>query len=51
MPDKKKELSEDDLDDLLDQTFAKQDQIFHKCEMMDDPKKKRKEWEEKYGKK
>lgn len=51
MPNKKKELSEDDLDDLLDQTFAKQDQIHHKCEMRDDPKKKQKEWEEKFGKK
>jgi hypothetical protein len=51
MANKKKELSEEDVDDLLDQAFAKQDQIHHKCEMRDDPKKKQKEWEEKYGKK
>jgi len=51
MAKEKKDLSEEDLDDLLDQTFAKQDEIFHKCEMRDDPKKKQKEWEEKYRKK
>lgn len=51
MSNKKKDLSEEDLDDLLDQTITKQDQIFHKCQMRDDPEKKQKEWEEKYGKK
>ncbi len=47
---KEKEKSEDDLDDLLDQEFLKQDEIHHKCEMRDDPIKKQKEWEKKYQK-
>ena len=51
MAKKKEELSEDDLDDMLEQAFQKQDEIFHKCEMRDDPAKKQAEWEKKYGKK
>ena len=46
----KQEISEDELDDLLDQAFENQDQIHHKCQMRDDPEKKKEEWEKKYGK-
>jgi len=50
MKEKKKEnLSEDDLDALLDQTFEKQDLIHHKCQIRDDPAKKQAEWKKKYG--
>jgi len=50
MVEKKKDLSEEDLDELLDQAFAQQDQIQHKCKIRDDPAIKQEEWEEKYGK-
>ncbi len=50
MAKKKKDLSEEDLDKLLDQTFAKQDEIHHKCQIREDPAKKQAEWEKKYGK-
>lgn len=50
MAEEKKETTEDDLDDLLDQAFEKQDLIHHKCQMRDDPAKKQKEWEKKFGK-
>ncbi|TXT64296.1 MAG: hypothetical protein BAJALOKI3v1_230027 [Promethearchaeota archaeon] len=45
---RKEDISEEDLDDLLDKTFAMQDQIHHKCEIRDDPKKKQEEWDKKY---
>jgi len=50
MSKKKNETSEDDLDDLLDEVFEKQDQIHHKCQMRDDPEKKKVEWKKKYEK-
>lgn len=50
MPEKKKDISEKDLDDLLDQAFESQDLIHHTCHMRDDPEKKKAEWEKKYGK-
>ena len=50
MSNKKQDTSEDDLDDLLDQAFENQDLIHHKCQMRDDPEKKRAEWEKKYNK-
>lgn len=45
---KKEDISEEDLDDLLDKTFAIQDQVHHKCEIRDDPKSKQEEWDKKY---
>lgn len=50
MTKKKENLSEDELDELLDQTFENQDMIHHKCQIRDDPAKKQAEWEKKYGK-
>ena len=50
MSEKRKDIPEDDLDDLLDQAFEMQDLIHHKCQMRDDPEKKKVEWEKKYGK-
>ncbi len=51
MAKKKKNLSEDELDDdLLDQTLKNQDLIHHKCQIRDDRAKKQAEWEKKYGK-
>ncbi len=40
MAKKKENISEDELDDLLDQAFEKQDIIHHKCQIRDDPAKK-----------
>ncbi len=48
MTKKKDKISEDDLDDLLDQAFEKQDMIHHKCKIRDDPAKKQEEWNKKY---
>lgn len=45
---KKEDLSDEDLDKLLDKTFKMQDQIHHKCEIRDDPKRKQEEWNKKY---
>ena len=42
MSEKEKDESEDDLDDLLDQTFERQGLIHHKCQMRDDSDKKKK---------
>ena len=50
MAEEKKDISENELDDLLDQAFENQDLIHHKCQMRDDPEKKKAEWEQKYGK-
>ena len=50
MSEKKENNIEDELDDLLDQTFEKQDLIHHKCQLRDDPAKKQAEWKKKYGK-
>ena len=50
MSKKEKELSEeDDLDDLLDEVFEKQDQIHPRCKVSDDTDEKKKRWKEKYG--
>ncbi|MBD3341175.1 MAG: hypothetical protein GF353_18865 [Candidatus Lokiarchaeota archaeon] len=49
MSKKKEDPSEDDMEELLDQAFQQQDLIHHKCQIRDDPKKKQKEWEKKYG--
>jgi hypothetical protein len=49
MTEKKEENESDDLDDLLESQWEIQDQIHHKCQMRDDPEKKIKKWEEKYG--
>ncbi|MFO8018752.1 MAG: hypothetical protein R6U96_08965 [Promethearchaeia archaeon] len=48
---KRENNSEKNIDDLLDQTFENQAEIHHKCKIRDDPAKKQKKWEEKYGKK
>ncbi len=45
---KKKDLSEYELDELLDQTFKRQGMIHHKCQIRDDPAKKQAEWNKKY---
>jgi len=45
---KKEDLSDEELDELLDKTFEMQDQIHHKCEIRDDPRKKQDEWNKKY---
>ncbi len=50
MSKKKEKISEDDLEDLLDQTFKNQDMIHHKCQIRDDPAKKQVEWKKKHGK-
>lgn len=50
MTKKKEDISEDELDDLLDQAFENQDAMHHKCQMRDDPVKKQVEWKEKYSK-
>lgn len=50
MSEKKENNSEDELDDLLDQTFNNQDLIHHKCQIRDDPAKKQEDWKKKYGK-
>lgn len=50
MSDEQEKDTEDDVDDLLDAAFAQQDLIHHKCQMRDDPAKKKEEWEKKYGK-
>lgn len=50
MSKKKENISEDELDDLLDQAFERQDMILHKCRIRDDPAKKQAEWERKYSK-
>ena len=50
MAKKKENLSEDELDDLLEQAFKGQDIIHHKCQIRDDPAKKQAEWKKKYGK-
>jgi len=48
MTKKKDNISEDELDDLLDQVFEKQDMIHQKCKIKDDPSKKQEEWNKKY---
>ena len=50
MSEKKENNSEDELDDLLDQAFERQDIIHHKCKIRDDPAKKQAEWKNKFGK-
>ena len=50
MNDKKEDNSEEDLDDLLDRTFEKQDILHHKCQMRDDQATKQAEWKKKYRK-
>ena len=44
---KKENISEDELDDLLDQAFERQNMSLHKCGIRDDPAKKQAEWERK----
>ena len=48
MTEKEEDISDDELDDLLDKTFEKQDMIHKKCEIRDDPAKKQKQWDKKY---
>ncbi|GAH72846.1 unnamed protein product [marine sediment metagenome] len=48
MSKKKEKIFEDELEDLLDQTFENQDMIHHKCQIRDDPAKKQAEWKKKY---
>ncbi len=50
MSKKKEKISEDELEDLLDQAFENQDLIHHKCQIRDDPTKKQTEWKKKYSK-
>ncbi len=46
--DKKESKKSDNLDEELENQWALQDQIHHKCKMRDDPKLKQKEWDEKH---
>ncbi|MFX0057133.1 MAG: hypothetical protein ACFE85_01810 [Candidatus Hodarchaeota archaeon] len=39
----------DELDDLLEKEWEKQDQIHRKCKMKDDTSLKQKKWKEKYS--
>jgi len=48
MKKKKDNFSEDELDEILEQAFKKQDIIHHKCKIRDDPAKKQAEWNKKY---
>ncbi|MFW9942143.1 MAG: hypothetical protein ACFFFT_13975 [Candidatus Thorarchaeota archaeon] len=50
MSEKKGKKSENELDDLLDQAFERQELIHRKCKMRDDPVIKQAEWNKKYGK-
>ncbi len=45
---KKESEKTEDLDEELENQWALQDQIHHKCKMRDDPKLKQKEWDEKH---
>ncbi|MFX1589152.1 MAG: hypothetical protein ACFFC1_13445 [Promethearchaeota archaeon] len=49
MNKEEKEREDDELDDLLEKEWEKQDQIHRKCKMKDDPVLKKKKWEEKFG--
>ncbi len=50
MKEKEKEIDEeDDLDDLLEKEFERQDQIHPRCQMSDSTDEKIKKWKEKYG--
>ena len=44
-----KESEDDELDDLLEKEWEKQDQIHRKCKMKDDPVLKQQKWKEKFS--
>ena len=44
----KKEYNDDELDDLLEKEWEKQDQIHRKCKIKDDPSLKQKKWKENF---
>ena len=41
---------EDDLDDLVEKEFERQDQIHPRCRINDNADERKKRWNEKYGK-
>ena len=47
--EEKKYDEEDDLDDLLEKEFERQDQIHPRCKMSDSTDERIKKWKEKYG--
>jgi len=50
MSNEEKEFDEeDDLDDLLEKEFERQDQMHPKCRISDSPEERKKRWKEKYG--